>query len=113
MLSGASQVSTPSLPSPIEMSGGSDQDHAQQNVSRKINQSIADRVDDQLGGLVGPQNVHHIGTMDGDRVGTEVEHSRNLLVGLTIHDHLQDFKFARGEARVASASEGSRALELG
>src|ERR1700686_2179658 len=99
---------TRDLPLPTERTGDS-----RKIASRKINQPVADRVDNQLGGLVDSQSVHHVGTVDGDGVRAKVEGGRNLLVGLAIHDHLQHFEFAWGKRGVALAFEWSRALELG
>src|SRR6266481_8470076 len=65
------------LPFPTERTGDS-----REANSRKINQPVADGVNDEFSGLVDSQSVHHVGTMDGDRVGAEVEGGRNLLVGL-------------------------------
>src|ERR1019366_9045531 len=49
----ASLISTLIRPFPTETTGG----------SRQINQPVADRIDNQLGGLVGSQSIHHVGTM--------------------------------------------------
>src|ERR1019366_3543623 len=113
MRPGSREMSTPNLPFPRGTTGGSGLGRSRQCFSRKINQPVADRVDDQLGGLVGSQSVHHVGTMDGDGVGAEVERGRNLFIGLAIHDHLQNFEFPRSEPGAAAAFERSRTFELG
>lgn len=53
---------------------------SQKAVSRKINQPVADRIDNQLGSLVDSQSIHHIRSMDRDRVRAEVERGRDLLI---------------------------------
>lgn len=80
--------------------------------SRKIYQSIADGVDDEFGGLVHSQSIHHIGAMDGNRVRAEIEDCCDFFVRLAFHYHLQDFELTRSESCAALASEGCFALEL-
>ena len=90
-------------PSPREMT----------DDSRKVNQSVANRVDDQFGSLVNPKSIHHIGTVDSDGIGAEVESGSNFLVRFALHDHLQDFEFTRGECGTARRLSGrGRSLEL-
>ena len=40
--------------------------------SRNVHQPGANRIDDEFRGLVNPQSVHDVGTMNGDRIGAEV-----------------------------------------
>src|ERR1019366_10092867 len=113
MRPGSREMSTPNLPFPKGTTGGSGLGRSRQGFSRKINQPVADRVDDQLGGLVGSQSVHHVGAMYSYGIGAEVERGRNLFIGLAIDDHLQNFEFARSKPGAAAALERGRTLELG
>src|SRR5208283_5544668 len=108
----------PSLPSSRENSAGSREIVSSQVVSRKIvsrqiYQPVANRIDDQLGSLMNAQSVHHVGAMDGDRVGAKVENGGDLFVRLPFHDHLQHFEFARSKPGVALALERNWTLQLG
>ena len=71
--------------------------------SRKIYQAVADRVNHQFGGLVDAQRVHDVGAMYSNSVGAEIKHRGNFLVGFSFDDHLQNFKFARGQMLAAVA----------
>src|SRR5271166_1740521 len=103
----------PNLPSSRENSVGSREIVSSQVVSRQIYQTIANRIDDQLGSLMNAQSVHHVGAMDGDRVGAKVESGGDLFVRLPFHDHLQHFEFARSKPGVALALERNWTLQLG
>ena len=68
-------------------------------ASWKIDQAVADGVDDQLGSFVNADNVHDIGAVNGDRVGTETQVDGNFLVGFSRDDMLQNFQLAGCENR--------------
>src|SRR5882724_2266029 len=80
--------------------------------SRKIYQAVANGVDNQFGSLVDAQGVHDIGPMNRHGVRAQIEEGGDLLVGLSIHDHLQNFEFARGQMFVALPLERGRTRKL-
>src|SRR5580658_1053982 len=81
--------------------------------SRNVYQPGTNGVNHKLGSLVNSERIHNVGAMNGNRVGTEIEHRSNFPVGLAIHNHLQDFKFARSQPVVTLAFERRLLLHLG
>src|SRR5450432_3836872 len=70
-------------------------------ASWKIDQAVADGVDDQFGGFVNAESVHDIGAVDGDSVGAETQVDGDFLIGFSRDDMLQNFQLAGSEAGAA------------
>src|SRR5208282_3994479 len=66
--------------------------------SRNVHQPGTNRIYDEFRGLVDAQSVHDVGTVNGDRVGAEIEHGGNVFVRFSVNDHLQDFYFAGSQS---------------
>src|ERR1035441_8762567 len=96
-----------SPPLPLENSVDSSE-----HPSRQIDQPMPNRVHNQLRRFVYTKSVHHIGAMDGDGVRAKLKRGGNLLIRLTLNNHLQNFKFARSEASVPRSFECCGAFEL-
>src|SRR5689334_20994307 len=72
-------------------------------ASRNIHQTIANGVNNKLGGFMNAESIHDIGAMHGNCVHAQVYSCSNSLVGFSIHNELQNFQFARRQSVIARA----------
>jgi len=62
-----------------------------------VDYPFLDSILHQSGGIANPDLLGEIGPVELDRPHTYVELLRNLLVGVSVHDKLEDLRLTRGE----------------
>jgi len=59
---------------------------------------MADRIANQVTYSIQIELAHDVGPVSLDRSNADVQGRRHLLVGLALHEELNDFPFARAQA---------------
>ena len=75
-------------------------------VHRDVHQTVANGVDDQLGGLVNSERIHDIGAMNRHGVGAEVEVGRQSPCSTCLRRSVSGFRVRAREPGIAFALQG-------